>query len=301
MNLKKTIITDNLSKSFYPKQGLFQKAEEVNAVDKISFQINQGEYVALIGPNGGGKSTTVKMLTSILHPTSGTACVLGINPWKNRKQLCYKIGAVFGQKSQLYYHLPPHFSFRLLAAAYNISDTEAQARTKKLIEMFEIEDFMSRPVKTLSLGERMRCEIVASLIHRPEILFLDEPTIGLDIDCKQMLRHLLKKQIKQEGTTVFLTSHDTSDIENICSRVLLINNGHLILDTSIEELKHRYTQYKYINIQYNDGRTQRTQIDVTKENLKDKVSQLLQCGNFSDLSIEDQPLEETISILYKKK
>lgn len=300
MNTKNAIIADHLSKIFYSKPKLFYKAQVINAVEKISFQINQGEYIAFIGPNGGGKSTTVKMLTSILYPTSGTACVLGLNPWKSRKELCYKIGAVFGQKSQLYYHLPPRFTFHLLAAAYDIPDKEANERLKKLIQTFEIEDFMHRPVRTLSLGERMRCEIVASLIHRPEILFLDEPTIGLDIDAKHMLRHFLKMQTKEEGTTIFLTSHDTGDIESICSRVLLINNGRLMLDSTVDQLKHNYIHHKYINAQYENGSITRIQIDVTKENLKDKINQLLQQDSLLDLSIEDQPLEETISILYQK-
>lgn len=300
MTQKKAIITENLTKTFYSKQKLFQKPQKICAVEDISFQINQGEYVAFIGPNGGGKSTTVKMLTSILHPSSGTACILGLNPWKNRKKLCYKIGAVFGQKSQLYYHLPPHFTFHLLASAYDISDNEAQHRLKKLIQTFEIEDFINRPVRTLSLGERMRCEIVASLLHRPEILFLDEPTIGLDIDAKQLLRHFLKKQAAEEGTTIFLTSHDTGDIESICSRVLLINNGRLMMDSSVDELKHTFNRYKHISIQYANGEYERIQVDLQKERLESALENLLKKGNFSDLSIEDQTLEETISILYQK-
>lgn len=296
-----TIISvDNLTKTFTSSTGFFKPKREVVAVDHVSFEIKKGECVAFIGPNGGGKSTTVKMLTSILHPTSGTAEVLLLNPWKDRKKLCYKIGAVFGQKSQLYYHLPPRFTFHLLAAAYDIDDKQAQERIKSLVQLFEIEDLVDRPVRTLSLGQRMRAEIVAALIHRPEILFLDEPTIGLDIEAKNLLRRFLKKINEQEGITIFLTSHDTGDIENITSRILLINKGKLMIDSNINQLKQNSLFHKYIQVDYASGNHEKIMIDNNFNTMNKTLQKLLSSPDVIDLRIENQPLESIISDLFKK-
>lgn len=296
-----TIISvDNLTKTFTSSTGFFKPKREVVAVDHVSFEIKKGECVAFIGPNGGGKSTTVKMLTSILHPTSGTAEVLLLNPWKDRKKLCYKIGAVFGQKSQLYYHLPSRFAFHLLAAAYDIDDKQAQERIKSLVQLFEIEDLVDRPVRTLSLGQRMRAEIVAALIHRPEILFLDEPTIGLDIEAKNLLRRFLKKINEQEGITIFLTSHDTGDIENITSRILLINKGKLMIDSNINQLKQNSLFHKYIQVDYASGNHEKIMIDNNFNTMNKTLQKLLSSPDVIDLRIENQPLESIISDLFKK-
>lgn len=292
------IICNELTKIFFRKEKLFAPKCPVYAVNSLSFQVPCGEFVAFIGPNGGGKSTTVKLLTSILHPTSGSATINGLNPWKQRKELCLTIGAVFGQKSQLYYQIPAKETFYLLSASYGLKSSEAKQRIKYLVNLFEIENLIHHPVKTLSLGERMRCEIVASLIHKPSILFLDEPSIGLDIDAKIRLRQYLKQQAFNEGTTVFLTSHDVDDIEQLCSRVLLINNGKLMLDSSIEELKSNYCTEKNLFIRYMDN-TQQT-LTIPTQDVSKTIKQLTAKKEFCDLTIQNIGLDKIISTLYKK-
>ena len=217
---------------------------------------------------------------------------------KTVKELCHIIGAVFGQKSQLYYQLPAQETFYLLSASYGLKSSEAKQRIKYLVNLFEIENLIHHPVRTLSLGERMRCELVASLIHRPSVLFLDEPTIGLDIDAKIRLREYLKQQVKNEGTTVFLTSHDIDDIEQLCSRVLLINNGKLMLDNSIDTLKQNYCTEKNIYIRYTDN-TQKT-ITIPTQDVNKIVKQLCAEKEFCDLTIQNISLEKIISLLYKQ-
>jgi len=219
-------------------KGLFSaETSEFIAIDDLSFCVNRAEAVAFIGPNGAGKSTTIKMLTGILYPTSGKVEVLGLVPWEKRKELGYKIGTVFGQRTQLWTHLPPIDTFDLLSKIYEIEKNVYLRRRGELVDLFEIGHLMDKPVRSFSLGERMRCEIVASLLHDPAILFLDEPTIGLDINAKIKIRSLLKSLKKEKGTTLFLTSHDTTDIEQVCDRVIILDKGHAILDTSLNELK----------------------------------------------------------------
>lgn len=214
------------------------KYKTINAVNNISFEVEKGEILAFIGPNGAGKSTTIKMLTGILYPTDGEIKVLGLEPSKKRKQLSYKIGTVFGQKEQLWTHLTPYDNFKFFGAIYDIEDKEIEERIKELSTTFELENFINTPVRNLSLGQRIRCEIVAALIHKPEILFLDEPTIGLDPVVKENIRKLIKKMNKELGTTIFLTSHDIGDIEKLCKRVVIINNGKIIMDDSMANLKY---------------------------------------------------------------
>ena len=206
------------------------KYKEINAVDNISFSVEKGEILAFIGPNGAGKSTTIKMLTGILYPTSGNIEVMGLNPSKQRKQLAYKIGTVFGQKEQLWMHLTPYDNFKFFGAIYDIPDSIVEKRIEELKNTFELETFINTPVRNLSLGQRIRCEIAAALIHKPEILFLDEPTIGLDPVVKESIRTLIKRMNKEYKTTIFLTSHDVGDIEKLCKRVIIINNGKIIMD-----------------------------------------------------------------------
>ena len=209
----------------------------IEAVKGIDFEVNEGEMIAFIGPNGAGKSTTIKMLTGILYPTSGSIEVLGLDPTKKRKDLAYEIGTVFGQKEQLWLHLTPYDNFRFFGAIYDIEDDEVESRIQELNNMFELQDFIDTPVRNLSLGQRIRCEIAASLIHKPKVLFLDEPTIGLDPVVKGNVRELIKKMNKEYNMTIFLTSHDVSDIERLCKRVIIINNGQIVFDDSICKLK----------------------------------------------------------------
>jgi ABC-2 type transport system ATP-binding protein len=218
------------------------------AVKPISFSLEPGELLAFIGPNGAGKSTTIKMLTGILHPTSGKATVLGLTPWQQRRKLSYRIASVYGQKSQLWYHLPPQDTFDLLARIYELDMVEYRKRRKFLIEVFDIADYMRTPARKLSLGERMRCELAAALLHKPSVIFFDEPTIGLDVIAKQRIRDLIGQLQAEEGVTVFLTSHDAGDIEKVCRRAIVINHGEIILDAPVAKLKRDYLKVKTIDL-----------------------------------------------------
>lgn len=292
------IIADHLTKIFKYKKGVLGKIIENTAVSALSFEVKAGEIIAFIGPNGGGKSTTIKMLTSILYPSSGHASVLGLTPWKNREKLVRQIGVVFGQKSQLYYHLSPTDSYTLSAAAYNLSFREAKARVHELAKQFEIEDCLNLPVKNLSLGQRMRCELIASLLHRPSVLFLDEPTLGLDIEAKYLFRSFLLKQAQKEGTTVFLTSHDVGDIESLCHRILLINHGKLLLDSDIQNLKEKYGAGQVLCVERPSGKIEEISLQTTT-----KLSQLkkfLSSQPFSNVFVRSTDLETIIASIYRK-
>ncbi len=290
------------------------KYEIINAVDDISFSVEQGEILAFIGPNGAGKSTTIKMLTGILFPTDGEINVLGLEPSKSRKQLAYKIGTVFGQKEQLWTHLTPYDNFKFFGAIYDIPEKETESRIQELISTFELEKFINTPVRNLSLGQRIRCEIVAALIHKPEILFLDEPTIGLDPVVKENIRKLIKKMNKEFNTTIFLTSHDVGDIEKLCKRVIIINNGKIIMDDTMTNLKYHYLDQKIIEVKTKekvylkdeDGIkiikdkdcNLKIEIDGTKKSVTD-VIKLLDADNIVDINISSIPLENIITQIYK--
>ena len=255
----KAIEAENLSKTFRVKrkekgmkgsvQAIFRpQTQEIRAVDGVSFAVDEGEMLAFIGPNGAGKSTTIKMLTGILYPDGGRVKVLGIDPTKKRKQLAYEIGTVFGQKEQLWTHLTPYDNFRFFGAIYDITDNEIEKRIGELAEVFELGAFLNTPVRNLSLGQRIRCEIAASLIHRPKVLFLDEPTIGLDPVVKENIRSLIRQMNREFHTTIFLTSHDIGDIEKLCRRVVIINSGQIVLDDTMEHLKFADTSLENIII-----------------------------------------------------
>lgn len=284
------------------------------AVNNINLSIDKGEIIAFIGPNGAGKSTTIKMLTGILCPSSGRAMVSGINPAKQRKKLAYKIGTVFGQKEQLWTHLTPYDNFKFFGAIYDLKDYEIEKRIKELNDTLELNDFINTPVRNLSLGQRIRCEIAASLIHKPEILFLDEPTIGLDPVVKENIRVLIKRMNKEFGTTIFLTSHDVGDIEKLCKRVIIINDGKVVLDDSMSNLKYNYLNKKIIevkmkekvNLSDEDGITVlkdkgyglKLSIDVSKKSVSD-VIKMLDTDKIIDINISNEPLENIIANIYK--
>lgn len=284
------------------------------AVNNINLSIDKGEIIAFIGPNGAGKSTTIKMLTGILCPSSGGAMVSGINPAKQRKKLAYKIGTVFGQKEQLWTHLTPYDNFKFFGAIYDLKDYEIEKRIKELNDTLELNDFINTPVRNLSLGQRIRCEIAASLIHKPEILFLDEPTIGLDPVVKENIRVLIKRMNKEFGTTIFLTSHDVGDIEKLCKRVIIINDGKVVLDDSMSNLKYNYLNKKIIevkmkekvNLSDEDGITVlkdkgyglKLSIDVSKKSVSD-VIKMLDTDKIIDINISNEPLENIIANIYK--
>ena len=217
------------------KKSLFKSEKTVkHAVDHISFSVEEGEAVAFIGPNGAGKSTTIKMLTGILYPTSGDISVLGLNPSKDRVKLSYSIGSVFGQKEQLWVHLTAYENFKFFGSIYDIKKDELEKRISELADIFDIRSFMDQPVKSLSLGQRMKCEMLASLLHNPKMLFFDEPTIGLDPIAKETLRKLIKKINRELGTTILFTSHDVGDIEEVCKRVIIINDGKIVLERMLK-------------------------------------------------------------------
>ena len=291
------------------------KYKIVHAVKNINLNIEKGEIIAFIGPNGAGKSTTIKMLTGILYSDSGSIKVMGIDPVKERKKLAYEIGTVFGQKEQLWTHLTPYDNFKFFAAIYDIPNSVAEKKINELIMLFELNDFINTPVRNLSLGQRIRCEIVASLIHEPKVLFLDEPTIGLDPVVKENIRSLIKRMNKEYKTTIFLTSHDVSDIEKLCKRVIIINNGQVVLDDSMENLKYHYLNKKIvevkmkekvsindeegINVLKDKGYILKVEVDITKRSVTD-VIKLLNPDNIIDINISNVPLEEIISSIYKK-
>lgn len=209
----------------------------IDAVRNVSFEVAPGERIAFIGPNGAGKSTCIKMLTGILRPTSGTARVLGITPWEHRRELSRRIGTVFGQRSQLWQELPARATMRMLGSIFGLSRDATVRRIDQLAELLDASDLLDQPVRTLSLGQRMRCELAACLLHSPSLLFLDEPTVGLDLLAKQTLRELILRLNAVDSTTVFLTSHDVADIEFVAQRVIVINHGTLIYDASVDDMR----------------------------------------------------------------
>jgi ABC-2 type transport system ATP-binding protein len=211
--------------------------QEVCAVDDVSFSIEAGERVAFVGPNGAGKSTTIKLLSGILHPTAGHLRVAGLVPWRQRLELGYRIGTVFGRRTRLWYHLPATHTFDLLARVYDQDPALHLRRRRELVELFQIGHLLRKTVRQLSPGERVRCEIVASLLHAPEILLLDEPTIGLDAAARATIRDLMREQSLRHGCTLLLTSRDTGDIERVCDRVILIGGGRLLLDQPVHALR----------------------------------------------------------------
>jgi ABC-2 type transport system ATP-binding protein len=221
---------------------------ERKAVKHISFSLEPGEVLAFIGPNGAGKSTTIKMLTGILYPSGGKATVLGLTPWQQRRQLAFHIAGIYGQKSQLWYHLPPQDTFDLLARIYELDLAEYRKRRDFLVEVFDIADYIRTPARKLSLGERTRCELAAALLHKPSVIFLDEPTIGLDVIAKQRIRDLIGQLNAEEGVTIFLTSHDAGDIEQVCRRAIVINHGEIILDTPVAKMKRDYLKVKTVDL-----------------------------------------------------
>ncbi len=288
--------------------------KEISAVREINFEVEAGERLAFIGPNGAGKSTTIKMLIGILFPSSGEARVLGHIPWTERQQLSYKIGSVFGQKSQLWYHLPPADSFELLAHIYAQPRANYLRRRKDLVERFEIGPYLNQPVRKLSLGERMRCEIAASLLHTPQILFLDEPTIGLDVVIKQRIRDLILELNQQEGLTIFLTSHDAGDVEVLCRRAMVINHGTVIYDGRVTDLKHTYLTTKTISLKLGvpwngfelEGVTLlkqkeygvKLQVDTRHVPIETVMTQLLARYPIVDLNVDNPPMEDIIARIY---
>ncbi len=291
---------------------------QINAVKDISLSVEQGEIVAFIGPNGAGKSTFIKMLCGILHPTNGELSVLGLSPVKDRRHLAMQIGTVFGQKSQLWLHLPALDSFTLLAAIYEIDDKERKRRIGELAELFGLGEFLNTPVRKLSLGQRIRCEVAASLLHDPQLLFLDEPTIGLDVVVKQAIRELIIRRNKERGTTVFLTSHDPADIEQLCSRAVVIDHGTVVLDSPVETLRSEYLGKKLIEVRFGipqqlpalagvtayiegGGLKATLTVDTGIRPIAEVMEHLSVMGSVLDITISNPPMENIIASIFQRE
>lgn len=320
------IAVNKLSKSFRTRKGslsakesfrkyFFPQYEDHLAVNDISFEVKRGERAAFIGPNGAGKSTTIKIMTGIFHPSSGSVKVLNMDPYNERIQVAYRIGTVFGQRSQLWYHLPASHSFKLIATIYDIDNNQFKKRLGHLKETFQLESFIHRPIKELSLGERMRCELVASLLHHPDILFLDEPTIGLDLISKKTIRDLIYKRSVEEKTTIFLTSHDIADIEQVCNRIILINHGKIVIDANIDAIKKKYLSHKILSVsstkslewEKKAGLNLKNQIqnryhfevDLNIMDAHAALLHILKSNSVTDINIQDPSLEELIRFIYQ--
>ena len=323
------ITVSNLTKSFpaaerraggflarlLPARHTRQVMREVTVVSDLSFSIAAGERVAFIGPNGAGKSTTLKMLTGILEPTSGIAEVAGFVPWRQRRQLAYAIGIVFGQRSQLWHQLHVRQSFDLLGKLYGVEATTYALRLARLSERFDIGGLLERRAAELSLGQRLRCEIAAALLHGPSLLLLDEPTIGLDVTAKAALRDHLNALSREDGTTVLLTSHDTGDIERICERAIVIDRGALLLDLPLEELRQRYLGPRAIVLETHEPQPAfaypgvtilaaepyriTLSVDTKTAPIEQVIAAALQRLPVRDLIVEDTPFEEVIKTIYR--
>ena len=328
--MTEAIKVTNLTKEFKAKQkdaGLkgsirsffSPKYKHVKAVNNISFTVKKGEIVGFIGPNGAGKSTTIKMMTGILFPDKGNISVLNFNPQEQRKKLAYEIGTVFGQKPQLWYHLPAIDTFNLFSKIYDLDSDTYNKRLARLTRIFQIKSFIKQPVRKLSLGQRMRCELIASLLHQPKVIFLDEPTIGMDIVAKKKIRELIKKLNQDEDVTIVLTSHDLEDVEQICNRLIIINEGRIVYDGSTSELREKYLKYKVVKVILQEKgsslklklRNIKTifkgkfkhiiEVDTTKHSIQKVVQKIMSENNVADITILDPPIEEIISRIYRKE
>ena len=297
-------------------QSLFnRKFKEVKAVDNVSFEIKPGEMVAFLGPNGAGKTTTLKMLSGILYPTAGEVSVLGFTPWHRQAQFQKQISLVMGQKNQLWWDLPPTDTFLLNKDIYKIPSKQYSSTLEELVELLEIKEILNTPVRRLSLGQRMKCELIASLLHQPKVIFLDEPTIGLDIVIQKKIRVFLREYNKKYNATIILTSHYMDDVKEICDRVILINHGHKIYDDQIKKLMSEYANEKYLRVDFEqeikkealfhigkiiefDGFS--ATIAVPREDHAKKAAELLTKFEIENIDIMEVELEDVIIKSFSK-
>ena len=311
--------TEALTRTF--TTGRRRDRRTIEAVRAISFEVGRGERLAFIGPNGAGKSTSIKMLTGILHPTGGEARVLGIVPWEQRRELTRRIGTLFGQRSQLWTELSPRASYQMLGAIFGLDDGRIERRVDELGDLLEAHDLFDQPVRTLSLGQRMRCELAACMLHEPELLFLDEPTIGLDLLAKQRFRDLLVRLNTEAGTTIFLTSHDVADIEHVADRAIVVNHGSIIYDAPVSTMRGDLLAVKRVEVgleQPGDApglmaavqpvgavtmpspSLVRIEVDTTRTPIRDVLNTVLGAVSVADLSVVDPPLEQVIGEIYER-
>lgn len=295
-------------------RGLFYREHTiVCAVRDVSFQIDEGEMVAFLGPNGAGKTTTLKLLSGLVVPTSGTATVLGHIPWKREDAYRRRFSLVTGQKEQLWWDLPAQESFRLHKEIYRIESTDYVRRLDELTDLLDVRRLMSQPVRELSLGERMRMELIAALLHRPEVLFLDEPTIGLDVVSQRRVQEFLRHYQREQRITVILTSHYMKDVEALCERAIVINKGIVIHDGPLAAIIDRFSRHKIIELQFSNAgsppdlsrfgriietRPPRVRIQVEKQKVSECLAEILGRHAVDDISVLERPLEEVIAELF---
>lgn len=296
-------------------KGLFSvKKEQVTAVNDISFHIKKGEITGYIGPNGSGKSTTVKMMSGILKPTRGTVRIDGLDPQADRKKVVQNLGVVFGQRTQLYWDLRLGESFELLKRIYRIPDSQYQHNMEQMQELLDIQSFLDTPVRQLSLGQRMRGDLVAAMLHSPAVMFLDEPTIGLDIDAKQAVRKFIKDINRTQNTTVILTTHDLDDIQELCDRIIVINHGKIIEDGSLDTIIGKIAPIRKLIVDFSEapGEITHPKARVTKQKglrfwlefRKEEITATALIADISakyavkDLSLEEADIEDIIQSIY---
>ncbi len=288
----------------------------IDAIKDISFEVDKGEIVGYIGPNGAGKSTTIKILSGILIPDNGVCKINNMVPWLSREKYVSRIGVVFGQRSQLWWDIPAVDTFDLLRDIYKLDNDEYQKTKEELVHLLNIQGIIEVPVRQLSLGQRMRCEIAASLLHKPEILFLDEPTIGLDAVSKKIVRDFIKRINREQNVTVILTTHDMNDIESLAKRIILIGKGEILYDGSLKKLKSRYDTYKYVKIYTKDKITRLKKKGIISQVKQDDCYQFtidtidldvssflnyISCKiNILDIDIEHENIDDIIVKLYEE-
>ena len=316
-----TIQVNSLSKTYQvpEREGGFgaavrsffkRKYKDVKAVQEVNFKITQGEIVGFLGPNGAGKTTTLKMLSGLLHPTGGNANVLGFTPWELKPEYLRSMTLVMGQRNRLSWDIPAADSFLLNQAIYRLPDDEYQKTYKELDELLELEPLMKKPVRNLSLGERMKCEIAAGLLHRPKVLFLDEPTIGLDITGQARIREFLREYNRRTGATILLTSHYMADVTALCERIIIIHHGILKYDGGINDLSRKIAPFKLIGVRLaetnshdlrkygtpvqNEEDSEKQYIQVKAEDVTRVTSRLLADLPIHDITITDPPIEDVI-------
>lgn len=302
-NIKKYYKISKRQKGFVSsiKHLFHRKYEEKKAVDNISFTIKKGEIVGFIGPNGAGKSTTIKMLSGILYPDTGELEVDGYIPYKQRKQYVKNIGVVFGQKSQLNWDLPLIESFELMKYIYKIPKKKYEENLDRFTKLLDMEDFINQPVRQLSLGQRMRGDIVAALLHSPKIVFFDEPTIGLDVVAKDKIRGFIKYMNETEKTTIIFTTHDMQDIEKVCDRLIIIDEGKKIYDGSIDEIKNKYASHKTIEILLDNGEKEIHTFDVNETPMNEVMEKLFSEYRIQDISICEPEIDKIVRDIYEGK
>lgn len=281
------------------KSLLHRRYETRKAVDDVSFSIRRGEIVGFIGPNGAGKSTTVKMLSGILYPDAGKITIDGYIPYKQRKQYVKNIGVVFGQKSQLNWDLPLIESFELMRYIYKIPQALYEKNLQRFTELLDMHSFLHQPVRQLSLGQRMRGDIAASLLHSPSIVFFDEPTIGLDVVAKEKIRSFIRHMNEEEKTTVIFTTHDMQDIEKVCDRLIIIDMGKKIYDGSVSGIKSRYAGTKTVELILEDGHRETKSFDVNEVPMNEVMEEMLREKEIKDISICEPDIDEIIRDIYE--